>query len=64
MRCRGIAGALLNFACCDMAERGIGTLCLVTNHTSFYERYGWRYLCPVICDGEDAESRVDVHHES
>ena len=40
-RCMGVAGALLDYVCADMKEKGIGTLYLVTDHTSFYERYGW-----------------------
>lgn len=46
-RCRGIAGALLHHACAEMAGYGIHTLYLVTDHTSFYERYGWEFLCMV-----------------
>lgn len=39
-RCRGIAGELLSFVCGDMKRRGVGTLYLLTGHSSFYERYG------------------------
>ena len=39
--------------CKDMAAKGIGTLYLITEHTSFYERYGWEYLCMV--QGDDGE---------
>ena len=46
-RCRGVAGALLDRVCADMARRGVSTLYLVTDHTSFYERYGWEFLCMV-----------------
>ena len=46
-RCRGIVGAMLNSVCNDMALQGISTLYLVTEHTSFYERYGWQFLCTV-----------------
>ena len=53
LRCRGIAGQLLAHICKDMAAKGIGTLYLVTEHTSFYERYGWEYLCMV--QGDDGE---------
>ena len=42
-RCRGIAGVLLRFVCDDMADFGIDTLYLITDHTSFYERYGWSF---------------------
>lgn len=57
----GIAGTLLHFVCDDMRTQGIDTLYLVTSHTGFYERYGWRYFCPVYCDGEDTPSRMYIH---
>ena len=41
-RRRGIAGALLEYACADMKARGISRLYLLSDHTSFYERYGFR----------------------
>ena len=44
-RREGIAGTLLSFICEDMKQKGINTLYLVTDHTSFYERYGWDYFC-------------------
>ena len=50
-RGRGIAGALLEFACEEMRRNGIDTLYLITDHTSFYERYGWNFLCTVNEDG-------------
>ena len=52
-RCHGIAGHLLEHICKDMAVKGISTLYLITEHTSFYERYGWEYLCMV--QGDDGE---------
>ena len=52
-RCRGIAGHLLEHICKDMAAKGISLLYLITEHTSFYERYGWEYLCMV--KGDDGE---------
>lgn len=60
-RNQGIAGALLELACRDMKERGIPTLYLVTNHTAFYERYGWEFYCMVQGDGEPELSRMYVH---
>lgn len=60
-RGQGIAGALLHFVCDDMRSRGIPVVYLVTGHIGFYERYGWRYLCPVMCDGEDTPSRMYIH---
>lgn len=60
-RCRGIAGALLDCVCEDMRLFGINTLYLVTDHTSFYERYGWEFLCMVQGDGEEEKTRMYVH---
>lgn len=60
-RCNGIAGALLNYVCADMKEEGINDLYLVTDHTSFYERYGWEFLCMVQGDGEPDMSRMYIH---
>ena len=60
-RCRGVAGKLLNMAVEDLRAKGISPVYLVTDHTGFYERYGWEYLCPVQCDGEEAPSRMYIH---
>lgn len=60
-RCNGIAGALLNYVCADMKEKGINDLYLITDHTSFYERYGWEFLCMVQGDGEPDMSRMYIH---
>lgn len=60
-RCQGIAGRLLNFVCEDMKSKGIKTLYLVTDHTSFYERYGWEFLCMVQGDDKE-ETRMYIHH--
>lgn len=60
-RCRSVAGTLLGAVCADMRELGIGTLYLLTDHTSFYERYGWEFLCLVQGDGEPEPSRMYVH---
>ena len=46
-RCKGIAGKLLQYVCDDINSMGIDTLYLITDHTSFYERYGWTFLCMV-----------------
>ena len=63
-RCQGIAGELLRHVSADMAVLGIDTLYLVTDHTSFYERYGWEFLCMVQGDGEPDMARMYVHRES
>lgn len=60
-RRQGIAGALLTHVCADLADMGVDTLYLLTDHTSFYERYGWRFLCMARGDGEDQPSRIYIH---
>ena len=59
-RCRGIAGALLEYACADMVELGVDTLYLLTDHTAFYERYGWQFLCMAQGEGDAEPSRMYV----
>ena len=60
-RKQGIAGRLLDLAVEDMRAKGITPLYLVTDHTGFYERYGWEFLCMV--QGSDPEpSRIYVHY--
>ena len=44
-----------------MAGQGIRTLYLLTDHTGFYERYGWEFYCMVQGDGEEAPSRMYRH---
>lgn len=63
-RRRGVAGALLCFVCEDMAAHGIDPLYLLTDHTGFYERYGWEFFCMAQGDGEDALSRMYVHRQN
>lgn len=60
-RCRGIAGKLLNYVCEDMKKSGINTLYLLTDHTSFYERYGWKFFCMAQGDGEPEMARMYIH---
>ena len=60
-RCRGIAGQLLNNVVEDMKTKGISPLYLVTDHTGFYERYGWEFLCMVQGDGEEDMTRMYIH---
>ena len=60
-RGRGVAGAVLNYVAEDMKARGIDTLYLITDHTSFYERYGWEFLGMVQGDGESEPSRMYIH---
>ena len=49
------------FVCADMAGQGIRTLYLLTDHTGFYERYGWNFFCMAQGDGEESLSRMYVH---
>ena len=60
-RCQGIAGKLLNMVIEDMRSKKITPLYLVTNHTEFYERYGWEFLCMVQGNGESEMSRMYIH---
>lgn len=60
-RGNGVAGALLTYVCADMKQRGIDTLYLLTDHDSFYERYGWEFFCMARGDGEEELSRMYVH---
>lgn len=60
-RRRGIAGRLLNMAVEDCRQKGISPVYLVTDHTGFYERYGWEFFCTVRCDDEPGTSRMYIH---
>ena len=60
-RGRGIAGRLLGIAVADMKSKGVTPLYLVTDHTGFYERYGWEFLCMVQGDGETEPARMYIH---
>ena len=61
-RGQGIAGCLLNQAVEDLRAKGISPVYLLTEHTGFYERYGWEFLCMVQGDGESYLSRMYVHY--
>ena len=60
-RCQGIAGKLLNMAVEDLRAKGISPAYLVTDHTGFYERYGWEVLCMVQGGGEPDMTRMYIH---
>lgn len=60
-RCKGIAGNLLNMVAEDMKAKGITPIYLVTDHTNFYERYGWEFLCMVQGDDEPEMTRMYIH---
>ena len=59
-RGRGIAGRLLEKVVSDMREKGITPLYLATDHTGFYERYGWEFFCEAHSDGEEGTTRMYV----
>ena len=60
-RGQGIAGRLLDLAVEEMRRKGVSPLYLVTDHTGFYERYGWEFLCMAQGDGEPQPTRLYVH---
>ena len=60
-RCRGVAGRLLNMAVEHLRSIGVSPVYLVTDHTGFYERYGWEFLCMVQGDGEPDLTRMYIH---
>ena len=60
-RSQGIAGDLLNMAVEDLRSKGISPIYLVTDHSGFYERYGWEFLCMVQGDGEPDMTRMYIH---
>ena len=61
-RCQGIAGHLLNMAVEDLREKGISPVYLLTDHTGFYERYGFEFYCMAQGDGEETPSRLYIHY--
>ena len=60
-RSRGIAGNLLNMAVEDLRAKGVSPAYLITDHTGFYERYGWEFLCMVQGDGQPDMTRMYIH---
>ena len=60
-RGKGIAGRLLDTVVGDLRAKGISPLYLLTDHTGFYERYGWEFFCMVKSDGEEEPSRMYIH---
>ena len=45
----------------DQRAKGISPLYLLTDHTGFYERYGWDFCCMALGEGEETPSRLYVH---
>lgn len=60
-RKQGIAGMLLEMVVEDMKSKEVSPLYLITDHTSFYERYGWEFLCMVQPDDEEELTRMYIH---
>ena len=60
-RCQGIAGRLLNIVVRDMKSKNITPVYLITDHTNFYARYGWEFLCMVQEEGEAGLIRMYMH---
>ena len=50
-RGQGIARFMLDFVCRDLAAFGVKTVYLLTDHTGFYEKCGWSFLCMAEEDG-------------
>ena len=60
-RGRGIAGRLLHMAVEDLRSAGISPVYLITEHTGFYEKYGWKFLCMVQADDTPEQMRMYLH---
>lgn len=60
-RNQGIAGNLLNMVVEDMRAKGISPVYLITDHTGFYERYGWEFYCMVQGDHDEDMARMYIH---
>lgn len=60
-RKKGVAGVLLNMVVDDLKSKGISPVYLVTDHTCFYERYGWEFFCMAQGDGEPDMTRLYIH---
>ncbi|MBR6146734.1 MAG: GNAT family N-acetyltransferase [Lachnospiraceae bacterium] len=60
-RGQGIAGNLLDLVVSDMKSKKITPIYLVTDHTGFYERYGWEFYCMAQGDDEPQMTRLYIH---
>ncbi|RSO58476.1 GNAT family N-acetyltransferase [Acinetobacter pittii] len=58
-RNQNIAKHILDFIREDLSNQGIQTLYLITDHTEFYEKCGWRFLM-LVKDEEDEMVRMYV----
>ena len=60
-RGQGVAGRLLGIAVEDLRKKGISPVYLLSDHTGFYEQYGWEFFCLAQGDGEEKPSRMYIH---
>lgn len=60
-RCQGIAGILLDMVVEDLRSKGITPVYLITEHTSFYERYGWEFFRMVQAEDSAEKMRMYLH---
>lgn len=60
-RNQGIAEWMLTRVCNEYAAMGVHTLYLATEHTSFYERYGWEFHC--LAQEEDSEHMTRMYRK-
>lgn len=60
-RSKGIAGRLLNMAVEDLRAHSISVVYVLTDHTSFYERYGFEFLCMAQNTDSQDQSRMYIH---
>ena len=60
-RCQGIAGQLLRIAVEDLRSKGITPVYLITDHTDFYERYGWEFFDMVQGNDDPGMMRMYIH---
>ena len=44
-----------------MKAAGTDTLYLITDHSSFYEKYGWEFFCMAQPDDEPEKMRIYIH---
>ena len=60
-RGRGVAGRLLELTVEDQRAHAVSPVYLLTDHTGFYERYGWEFFCLAQGDGEEKPARLYIH---
>lgn len=60
-RKKGIAGYLLNMAVEDLRSKEITPIYLLSDHSGFYERYGWEFFCMAKGIDESYLSRMYIH---